>query len=209
MLYWVRSYASSYPLIVTPEDTLSYISWLDICYYVSMILSTAIMTGLFWLVWPFISVQLPSKHDTLGGQYCNNVGPSSATMAQHYNNIGWTLHVCWVTGVRECGSSTHNADSNLYMELDMMQSGSQCYLIAGLKSQTCIFMVWVSEYCFTGIPWELHGIFLLLCSIWRKINAEQNKIGCYLFGTLKSLPDSWRSCPLTHTGIFKHVCDSQ
>ena len=30
---------------------------------------------------------------------CYNVGPPSATVAQHFNNIGLTLCVCWVNNI--------------------------------------------------------------------------------------------------------------
>ena len=36
----------------------------------------------------------PSKHET-STQCCCNVGPLSATLAQHYNSIGSTSRVCW------------------------------------------------------------------------------------------------------------------
>ena len=42
---------------------------------------------------------LPSKHET-STQCCNNVGPPSATLAQHCYNIGSTSRVCRVVQVR-------------------------------------------------------------------------------------------------------------
>ena len=41
----------------------------------------------------FESSSMPSKHGALT-QCCFNVGPSSSTSAQHYNNIGSTTRVC-------------------------------------------------------------------------------------------------------------------
>ena len=49
---------------------------------------------------------MPSKHGTFT-QCCFNVGPPSATLAQHWNNIGWTSRVCWVV----CKELVNNASS--------------------------------------------------------------------------------------------------
>ena len=48
----------------------------------------------FWLKDKFTGL-ISSKHGTLT-QCCFNVGPASATLIEHWNNIGSMYRVCWV-----------------------------------------------------------------------------------------------------------------
>ena len=49
----------------------------------------------------FVDDVYPSKHGTLK-QCWSNVGPPSATLAQHYTSIVWMCRVCWHDTLRWC-----------------------------------------------------------------------------------------------------------
>ena len=76
------------------------------------------MLILFWMTWPrHIHVSLlgskqTSKHD-VSTQWGQNVGPTSATLAQHSARTGSVYRVCWERP--QCSTSRQNKNTNGWM----------------------------------------------------------------------------------------------
>ena len=113
----------------------------------------------FWII--------PNKRETFT-QYRYNVGPPSATLAQHCTNIGWTSRVCWVVLLQNQGRSPP-----LWFRIS--EEGGRRYEFGGLaqfllfRSKTAdkrdIFS-WLNQikYIFCFISTKFHKC--AECSIW-------------------------------------------
>ena len=94
------------------------VSWVGLCIFQE---TSTILLWYIWLLFQYVILFIdkidyrttvvcierlttgyPSKHNTLN-RCCFNVGPPSAMLARHWNNIGSMSYVCWTaTSVNGC-----------------------------------------------------------------------------------------------------------
>ena len=130
----------------------------------------------------------PSKDGTLN-QCCFNVGPLSATLGQHQNNIGSMAHVCWsppsCTRRQQPGHNPHPSKHGTL---------TQCWFNVGPASQTLV-QQWTSIGSMSRAHWDAPSTNdlskLIKCNIRLQSTATQHQVNssCWslIYLTLKTV----------------------